>query len=498
MPSFNLIPANTRTPGFFAEVDGSQAGQSAQTLRTLAVGLMTSAGSATADVAVRVRTASEAKALFGAGSALALMCAAILANDPFGELWGLPQAEDGAGVQASGTITVSGPATADGTISLYIGGQLVQVAVSSGDSANTIAAAIDAAVTAATDLPVTSGVAAAVVTLTAKHKALIGNEIDLRDSYLGAAGGEQLPAGVGLAYVAMAAGTTAPSLSASITAIASEDFEFIAHCYTDATSLSALEADLADTAAGRWGPLRALYGHAVCAKSDTVGGLTTLGNSRNSGHSTIIGTTGHPTTPWEIAAAATGQIAASVRVHPARPFQTLALIGVLAPAAADRQTQTDRQTLLTDGIATLFVNRAGKVRLERVITTYQLDGSGNPDTAMLDANTSFTNAYLLRDLSGRITSKYGRHILVNDGTRYNAGLAVVTPAVVRGEILSAYRAWEALALVENFDLFNQYLTVERPASDPNRLDVLLPPDLANQARVFAVLSQFRLQFPASA
>ena len=36
------------------------------------------------------------------------------------------------------------------------------------------------------------------------------------------------------------------------------------------------------------------------------------------------------------------------------------------------------------------------------------------------------------------------------------------------------------------------LVVERNATDPNRVDVLLPPDFVNQLRIFAALVQFRL------
>ena len=39
-----------------------------------------------------------------------------------------------------------------------------------------------------------------------------------------------------------------------------------------------------------------------------------------------------------------------------------------------------------------------------------------------------------------------------------------------------------------------YLFVERDPNDANRLNVLYPPDLINQLRVFAVLAQFRLQY----
>ncbi|HGP1815771.1 TPA: phage tail sheath C-terminal domain-containing protein, partial [Salmonella enterica] len=57
---------------------------------------------------------------------------------------------------------------------------------------------------------------------------------------------------------------------------------------------------------------------------------------------------------------------------------------------------------------------------------------------------------------------------------------------------------EREGIVENFELFQQHLIVERNASNSNRLDVLFPPDYVNQLRVFAVLNQFRLQYSEEA
>ena len=71
---------------------------------------------------------------------------------------------------------------------------------------------------------------------------------------------------------------------------------------------------------------------------------------------------------------------------------------------------------------------------------------------------------------------------------------MVTPSIIRGELIAMYTKLEEKAIVENADLFAKYLIVERNKDDPNRVDVLLPPDLVNQLRVFAVLAQFRLQF----
>jgi hypothetical protein len=49
-------------------------------------------------------------------------------------------------------------------------------------------------------------------------------------------------------------------------------------------------------------------------------------------------------------------------------------------------------------------------------------------------------------------------------------------------------------LVENLVQFKAHLIVERDPNDPNRVNVLYPPDLINQLRIFAVLAQFRLQY----
>ena len=70
----------------------------------------------------------------------------------------------------------------------------------------------------------------------------------------------------------------------------------------------------------------------------------------------------------------------------------------------------------------------------------------------------------------------------------------MTPSIIRAEIIALYAKLEKKAIVENADLFAKFLIVERNEDDPNRVDVLLPPDLVNQLRVFAVLNQFRLQF----
>ena len=153
-----------------------------------------------------------------------------------------------------------------------------------------------------------------------------------------------------------------------------------------------------------------------------------------------------------------------------------------------------------------MVPRASKKRAGFMtrIAPNQRNGKGNrmisgdfygvADNSYLDSETLHTSAYVLRKLKSVITSKYGRHKLASDGTRFGPGQAIVTPAVIKGELLATYRQLERAGIVENYELFKQYLVVERDASDPNRLNTLFPPDYVNQLRVFAVVNQFRLQY----
>ena len=151
-----------------------------------------------------------------------------------------------------------------------------------------------------------------------------------------------------------------------------------------------------------------------------------------------------------------------------------------------------RNALLHDGIATFSVAKGGGVHIERLITTYQQDSAGTPDTSFLDVNTMLTLGYLRFTFRARFALRFPRHKLANDDATFGAGQAIVTPRIARGEVLTLFREWEDRGLVENIDQFKQDLIVERNSGDPNRLDILLPPDIVNQLRVTAAQIQFRL------
>lgn len=499
--SYNFIPSSLRLPLFWAEVDPSQAGTFANYQRALIIGTKRAAGAGTANALVRVSSPDQAKALGGRGSQFAGQFEAWFKNNLFDETWGITVAEPGAGTAATNSMEVSGPATASGVISLYIAGRRVQIGVTVGDSKSAIATAIAAAVNANLDLPVAAAVVDDedddTVALTCKWKGLDGNGIDVRLNYLGALGGETLPSGVTLAITPMAGGTGVPDLTGALASLGDQEFDTVVIAWTDSTTLNAVDAEWNHAGdVGRWSWLRQIYGHVYCAKDGSPGDLHTFGKSRNGAHVTCFGYYASPTPQWERAAMYAAQAHRALMNDPARPLHTLPLMGMLPAIPEVQLTKGEKNALAFDGISVCKETEDGTCQIETSFSMYQKNAHGLDDNAFLKIQTLATLAYVLRSLRYRIVQKFPRHKLASDGTRHGPGQAIVTPKVAKAVIVAHYRELEYIGLVENAEAFAQHLIVERNVNDPNRLDVLYPPDLVNQLDVFAVLAQFRLQYPA--
>ncbi len=494
--SFNHIPQNLRLPLYWAEIDPSRAGTFTNNRRILVFGHKITAGTMALDTPVRVGSADQAKALAGRGSVLHAMIKALRLNNGFDDVWMVAVTEPSGGQAAAGSIEVTAAATAAGTLSLYIAGQRLQLAITSGQTAAQIAAAINTAINAALDLPVTSTVDTATVTLTLRHKGVFGNGLDIRANYLGDLGAEVLPAGVAMTITETASGSGAPDVSDALAALGDEEFETIVHPWTDSATLNAFDTEWSDGDDGRWGWRRQLYGHIFTAHDATFGNLTTFGAARNGPHHTTWGYYNSPTPTWERAAAWAGQAHRALMNDPARPLHTLPLVGVKAAVKPDRFTAAEKNALLYDGISVAKELADNSLVIEQCITHYQTNAYGLDDNAMLKVQTLSTYAYVMRSQRFRITQRFPRHKLANDGTRFGAGQAIATPSIIKSEIYAHYVAMEELGLVENAQAAMANTIVERDATDPNRVNVLYTPDFVNQLDVLAVVGQYRLQFAA--
>lgn len=485
--SFDQVPNTVLVPGQYLEIanTGAARGLFGMPSRILVIGQ----SYASAPVAVvLVADVAVAEGLFGRGSMLHRMFIALKAANPLAETWALPLADAGSGVAATGSLTFSGTITGAGTLSAYLGGRRVRAAVGAGDAPATVAAALVAATSADTLLPVSTAVNGgnpATVDLIARHKGENGNSIDVR---LNDDPGEATPPGLSCSITAMAGGTGNPDVGDAIAAMGDAWWTDIVCPYNDGANLSALE----DEAVVRNGPLVmkdfAIYG----AVRGTFAQLTTWAASRNSEHTFVLGADAPPAPVEEWAASYAGIAAYHTHIDPARPLQTLALPRIRPPSIADRFTWAERNVLLGTGIGTFTVDDGGLVRIERAVSTYVTNPYGVADPSWRDLETKKTIAWIRYQRRARVASKFPRHKLASDGTRAGAGQALVTPKIIRADGIAQFRQWEENGIVENVDGWIDGYLVERDAADPNRVNELLPADIVNQLRVFAGRVQFQL------
>lgn len=490
MVSFNTIPSNLLVPGTYIEIDNSKAVNTLSVLpaKVLVIGQKLAAGTADALKAYLITSKDQAKQLFGNGSQLAHMLERFIDANEQIEVWAIAQIDNVAGAAATGNLAFTGPATAAGTLYLRVGGRSVEVGVNAADTAAAIATAVVAAISADPTLAVTAAVDGAVISkvnLTAKHKGVSANDIDIRFNYYS---GEAFPAGITCAVTAMNGGTGNPEVTAVIDAIADVWYTGFIMGYNDTANIVAMENELLN----RFGPLKMTDGHLYAFANATNAALVTLGDARNSPMNSIMGGYKCPLPPYEMASIYGAICEASAEIDPARPVQTLVMTGALAPADADRFDWQERNILLQHGIATFNVAADGTVAIERVVTTYKTNAFGASDPSYRDLETMKTLAYLRYDTRTFIAQRFPRYKLADDGNEYPPGQAIVTPSIIRAALIGRAAQWFEEGLVENLSQFKTDLIVQRNAQDVNRVDTILPPDIINQLRVTAAQIQYSL------
>ncbi|MEX6095492.1 phage tail sheath subtilisin-like domain-containing protein [Morganella morganii] len=485
---FATIPQNLRTPLFFVEFDNSMANTATATQRTLLIGQMLDGAAGKDSIPERITSGTQAAERFGRGSMLHTEAEAYFRNDTAGEVWVLPLADTESQTAAAGKLKITSAANDTGVISLYIAGIRVQMAVVATDTAEAIATGLTKVINRNVNLPVTAAAEADTVTLTAKNKGAHGNGIDIRLNYLGLTGGESTPSGFEMTITAMSGGNGAPDLLNGLANLKDRSFDFIVNPYTDTASLDVVKTFLAD----RWAWDKQLYGHSYGVITGTYGQLADFGEKRNDQHASLLGVNGSPSPDYQWSAAYTGAIAQSLRNDPGRPLQTLVISGVLPPDDTKILELTERNNLLHSGISTFTVDDDGTVRVENIITTYQKNAYGDNDDSYLQVETLYLLMFVSRYLRTQVTSKFGRMKLAEDGTRFAPGAAIVTPNIIKAELIAQYGFLEFNGHVQDAKGFAKGLKVERNSQNPNRVDVLWTGTLINQLRVFALLNQFRL------
>lgn len=439
------LARSTRKPGVYMGYDTRLAINNlpAALVKMLIVAQRTVAGSVAALVPTQVYSDADVATYFGSGSPAHLMARTALKANPHIDLTVIGQDDAAAGVAATGTVTIAGPATGPGVISLYVNARLIRIAVATDAVANDIAAALKAELDDHPDLPVTAAVNAAVVTLTTKVKGTFGNGIKLV--------AESTAAGATATVVAMSAGATDPDVTDALDVVFPVRYQVIACQYNDATNLDALKEHL-DTVSGKIEQRGAMGYYGLTGALSAAVTLVAGRNAARLDTAYLRGTYSHPA---DLAAAFASHRAGVLAVDPALSLDGDELPGIHTPGISDRLSRTEQETCLHSGLTPLEVDQTGKVRIVRAITNYLVDEAGNPDESLLDDPTVTSLDYVRDFCKSQVQKKFPK-----------AKLSSRLPARVRTCLYDALKKLETAEIVTDVDKYKGELVVERNDADP--------------------------------
>ncbi len=480
--SFNQIPSALRYPGAYIEVDGSQAGLGGDIPAVLIVGQKLSSGTAAAGEITLVSSVADAKTKAGVGSMLAKMVERYRACDSALDVYMLPYADNPAGVAATGSLNITAMPTADGTLALYIAGALVSVGVTAGQSQASVASAIAAAINNDVSLPVGATVAAAVVTLTAKHKGTCGNNIDLRTGLYG----EAMPTGLVMAVSAMASGTGDPAPGNLDTLIGQRWFRYVALGINDAATLAAWHAE----SQARYKPPVQAGFRAFTAMRGDYAAAVTYGSSKNYEHIATLALGINPTTTWEAAAMLAGAAAPKLYNNPVESLEGTPLVGMVATSYYD---WTQSNSLLFKGMSVLQYAKDGSCTIKRIISMYQTRADGSTDDAYLDINAAEVMERIRYEQRMAAIKRFTGTAAAKTNEGYKPGLRITTEDDVRAMLLSLYRntLMREFGWVQEYDYYKDNLVVEQDPQNPSRFNYIDTPVLLSPFYILAGRAQFR-------
>lgn len=440
------------------------------------IGAKMSSGTATVNTIYEVGDAPTADALFGIGSELALMCRMAFATEVVmgvGVLvFAVPIAES-AGVANVKTITITGPATADGVLTFHVAGRPFQVGVRNADVQNTIATAISNALKANLEnLPVAVSVATNVVTLTHNTKGVNGLDVKVTN--------ETSVAGVTVAIANTVSGTSVTDHQPGLDAFSAVPMDAIAFANHAAADVTEINTDIAS----RWNYAEKRWRWYFLGEPGTIGTATSLATSANHQAVLISSMENCQNTAGEMATALAVAAMARSQIQPNANFDGCK-IPLYAPIlASDIYTPTEVETAIAAGLTPLTaefdpVTRKvvdGTSRIIRMVTTKTTNNS-LPFAVLRDFGVARTGVAIAIQLDIAFNDRFGASsapagtLLTEDMVPSGSGTG---QGQVRDMVEGVLRNAETAQWIRNLDSTLPQLIVERDSQVSGRVNVDVP------------------------
>jgi len=481
--TFSDVPTTARASQVFVEQEPVSRGVSSPVIphKILVFGQYDSSKSPTEDTPALVLNKDDAWDKYGRGSHLAYLLETVFKGRGTVPVYAVPLGDHASAAAAEGTLTITGPATADGTINIYVGGHKVSVAVSDEDSAEDITDAIVAAFTADLDVPVDAaeGTSTSVV-LTCHWAGESGNQLELE---INMGETDSLPAGVGVAVEAIGtttAGANNPSLDTALDGLGDTWYTEIVCPYLDSTSLSSIDTygdNRADPGVKR--PFAAFVGY-----TDTTANFITELDSWNSQWITFVPVHGSSTAAMRIAASLASVFAKRQTATPGRPAKNLTLPDVLA-GSSNILTYTTRNTIVRAGGSHTYNQVDDTVTIGDLVTTRTETDAGAATEdwqfTIVISNLQF-KIYALENIF--LANPFDDAVVLADGSGPGPSHGV-RPSTVKAYAIALVDDWVERGLSTTRDTIVEGIQAEINGDNAGRIDLLIPDVMVAGLRIVA-------------
>lgn len=467
----SIIDTSYKVPRAFVKVSlgaGPRSPGSAA-MSILVVGSKTSAGSATVGEKYLVISGDDAKTYFGVGSELHLTAVAMLKANPGAVIYMVALDDSsGGGVSTKTVAFTSGPATADGTLELWINGLRYVLGITSGQTVTQIGDALAALINGRTDCPMTAVNTAGSVALSSRNKGVRFNYISVRSLLTGATGVAHTVA------TGYASGGTATGANPTthLDALAAERFHFLVCPFVDSTNMGKFKT----YATAQLAPLVGKRCRWIACSPLSIAAAITLSDAVNDPLGQVL----QIENPDDLTCVIAGVHAATMALLRSsdRAYNTdgVLLAGIKPQfAQADVMIESELNACLNNGVTPL-ITRTGTVSIVRDVTNYHNDASGNDDFSIIDTHYVDVPIFMADAIEQNFSSVFAGFKLAPDTADGEPPAPkVATPSSIKDFLFSLAKAQENKLLV-NVEALKTSLVVELDTSAAGRANAEFPVD----------------------
>lgn len=474
------VPNSILRPGTFQTFVFSTAQRGLTPLpnRVLMIGTMLSTGTATAGAPTQIFDAADADAKFGQGAPVTLMARKALEQAAFQgtspEIWVVGIAEPGGGTKNVHTLTVSGPAAADGNVTIRIAGRTIVCGVASGQSADTVASALQQKIAEQhANLPIVASVVGAVVSCTATVKGENGGDVDYSNV--------ELPTGIGVAHATGAAGAGAIDITAALDAAIDRQYQGIAIENTKAGDVT----DSTDHTTVQWSYSNKRYRWIFMGETTSISNATARAAAANDYRFLPVSWEDSPSLPCELAAAVATRVWGTERANANYDGMVVCLY---PPPAASSYTAAEIESLLQGGVTPLVADSTGTRGVIVRLVTSKVTTASAPDYSTFDLAASRVAALMAQQIDIRHAAEFNREDSLMDLDEDSPEYIVDG---VRDMLIGVHRDFEALRYIQNVDEKLEQIQAV-PSATIGRLDGVNPIDVISPYHQLALVHQVQI------